>query len=501
MGAQSKILFVQIYAGEGIASEFLYRRPSNYKQILLKTYPGINKWIKDEIFDQLNDWPDGVNIRVEADDVNLQGRFLAANIDTPSRVIDKPINPETLIIELENDNYTHVGFSIISNDYSNFIKCTQAIKNYDSSIKTIAGGPGAMFEQTKNYVDYVCMGERGEIFLRKLFHEDLNNPINFIIVPNKLYWRYNNRELPTELYRVITKLGCPLSCDFCTTPILYNNQYTGEFFSPKFVHDSLIDFRDQLKKEKITIYFEEPTSIFSLDWWYEFINLFRDDYGEFALYVYSIISILDKINLDKISNSAARINLVNFGIENFNKSYPKNANVNLKGLIRRLSDYGIWTNPNYIIGYDFDSKESVWNDIKMLINLGADANTILHLHPHPRTEVWKSLEKEQRLLDVPPEFHFIHGFQSFKHPNFKTGFEDMLPLLYKIYNYIEREIGDKLINIIRTMKNLLNHTNHPSIIKREILLYKSFGKILYPQWKQYFKPNELQDANFQEKLK
>ncbi|MFX1558911.1 MAG: hypothetical protein ACFFC9_16805, partial [Promethearchaeota archaeon] len=79
--------------------------------------------------------------------------------------------------------------------------------------------------------------------------------------------------------------------------------------------------------------------------------------------------------------------------------------------------------------------------------------------------------------------------------------EDMLPLLCNIYNYIEKEIGDKLINIIRTMKNLLNHTNHASIIKREILLYKSFGKILYPQWKQFFNPSEAQDANFQKKLK
>ncbi|MFX1356055.1 MAG: B12-binding domain-containing radical SAM protein [Promethearchaeota archaeon] len=501
MGSQNKILFVQIYACEGIGSEFLYRRPSDYKQMLNKTYPDIRKWLNDETFNQLKDWPDGVNIRFEVDDVNLQGRFLAANIDTPSHVIDKPVNPESLISELGRDNYTHVGFSVISNDYSNFIKCSQAVKKYDSSIKTIAGGPGAMFEQTKNYVDYICMGERGEFFLRKLFHEDLNNPIKFIIIPNKIYWRYNNRELPTELYRVITKLGCPLSCDFCTTPVLYNRKYTGELFSPQYVHDILVDFRDQLKKEKMTIYFEEPTSLYSLDWWYEFINLFREDYGDFALYLYSITSILNKLNLDKISNSAARINLVNFGIENFNKSYPKNLNVDLKVLIKKLSDYGIWTNPNYIIGYDFDSKESVWNDIKKLIDLDADVNTILHLHPHPRTEIWKKLEKEKRLLDVPPEFHFIHGFQSFKHPSFKPGFEDMLPLLCNIYNYIEKEIGDKLINIIRTMKNLLNHTNHASIIKREILLYKSFGKILYPQWKQFFNPSEAQDANFQKKLK
>ncbi|MEJ2293487.1 MAG: cobalamin-dependent protein [Candidatus Lokiarchaeota archaeon] len=125
-------------------------------------------------------------------------------MDTPSEVVDKPVNPETLIKELEKDTFTHVGFSVISNDNSKFIRCVQAIKKYDSSIKTIIGGPGAMFEKSKDLVDYVCIGERGEIFLRKLFNEDIKKPIKLIIVPNRLFWRYGIKEYPTELYRIVT---------------------------------------------------------------------------------------------------------------------------------------------------------------------------------------------------------------------------------------------------------------------------------------------------------
>lgn len=498
---QNKILFVQVYAGGGIGSEFLYRRPSDYKKMLLSTYPQLKEWILDKSFNDLKDWPDQTNIRFEVDDINLQGRFLAANINTPSKVIDIPINPKLLISELEKDTYTHVGFSIISNDYSNFIQCAQAVKKYDSAIKTIAGGPGSMFEQTKNFVDYICLGERGEIFLRKLFNEDLKEPIKLIIIPNRVYIKYRNQNLPIELYRTVTKVGCPFSCDFCTTPILYNRKYTGEFFSPQFVHDALIELRDRIKEKKITVYFEEPTSIYNLKWWYKLMDLFKEDYGDFAFYLYSVTSVLDKLDLDRISNSAARINLVNFGIESFNKSYDKNLNVNLKSLIKRFSDYGIWTNPNYIIGYDFDTKESVWEDVKKLIDLGADINTVLHLHPHPMTSIWNKLVSEQRLLNVPPEYHYIHGFQSFLHPHFKPGFRDMLPLLYNIYNYIESETGDKIISMAQTMINLLKHTKNPNIIKNEIKLYKSIGKMLYPHWKLFFNPNETQDANFQFKLK
>ncbi|MEJ2293488.1 MAG: hypothetical protein P8Y23_01820 [Candidatus Lokiarchaeota archaeon] len=282
---------------------------------------------------------------------------------------------------------------------------------------------------------------------------------------------------------------------------MHGNECTAELFSPQNIHNELVKFRDRVRKNKITIYFEEPTSLYKLKWWYELIDLFREDSGDFALYVYSTASVLNKLDLDRISESAARIHLVNFGIESFNKEYPKNLNVDFKSLMKRLSDYGILTNPNYIIGNDFDTKASVWDDVKKLIDLEADANTILHLHPHPMTQIWKKLSSEQRLLNVPPEFHYIHGFQSFLHPHFKPGFEDMLPLLYEIHNYIEREIGDKLINIIQTMKNLINHTNHPKLFKSEIQLYKSLGKVFYPHWKNFFNPTGVQDSNFQKKLK
>ncbi len=500
MPNENKILFVQIYAGGGIASEFLYRKPSQYREELLNTYPEMKKWAKEEIFNQIREWPNEIDIRYEADAINLSGRFLADNIITPSKVIDIPVNPELLISELEKDSYTHVGFSIISNDYTNFIKCAQAVKTYDPSIKTVAGSTGAMFEETKNYVDYICIG-RGVPFLRKLFNEKIDDPFHLSIMPNRLQWRYMNLEIPNELYRIVTKIGCPLTCDFCTTPKMYNNEYTGELFSPKYVHDALVEFREKLSKDKLLVYFEEPTSLYSLKWWYEFFDLFKEDYGDFGFIVYSITSVLNKLNLDKISKYAARLHIVNFGIESFNKNYNKNIKVDIRSLIHRLSDYGIITNPNYIIGFDFDSKESVWDDIKKLIDLRAEVNTVLHLHPHPMTDIWEELYSQNRLLDIPPDFYFIHGFQSFIHPHFKPGFEDILPLLCDIYDFIEKETGDKILYVAQTMKNLLNHTNHPNLFKKEIRSLLSIGKSLYPKWKEFFKPNERQDSNFLNHLK
>ena len=499
MSTQNKILLVQSYAAGKVGSNILFRNPTEYREHLLETYPEMKNWAKKEVFDQIEEWPQDVNIYYYADEVNLIGRFLAENIDTPSFVIDPPVTPEILISELEKESYTHVGFSVMLNDYTNFIKCTQIIKEFDSSIKTIAGGAGAMYEGTENFVDYTCIG-RGVPFLRNLFEEDINNPYKLTITPDHLHIRYGKNELLTDMCRIITKVGCPFNCDFCTTPIIFKGKYTGELFSPQQVHDALVEYRNKLGIEKLQVYFVDPTTIFSKKWWYKFFELFKEDHGEFALIVYSVVSILESLDLNKVSNSAARIHTVNFGIESFNKSYLKTKKVNIKTLIKRLSDYGILTNPNYIIGFDFDTKESVWKDIKKLTNLDADIIAVANLHPCPMTNIWDELAAQDRLLDIPPDFFYIHGFQSFIHPHFKPGFDDMLPLLSKIYNFIETEIGPPTLNVARTLENLISHTNHPKMIKREIKTYKTINKMFYPKWKQFFNPSEAQNAKYLAKL-
>ena len=109
MPRPNKILFVLVYAGGGIASEFLYRKPSDYRTYLLKTYPQMKKWARKEIFDEIREWPDDVAVQGSVDDLNVSGHFIAENINTPSKVLDSPINPEILISELRKDSY-------ISND-------------------------------------------------------------------------------------------------------------------------------------------------------------------------------------------------------------------------------------------------------------------------------------------------------------------------------------------------------------------------------------------------
>jgi len=501
MKKENNLLLVQCYETGALKSDFLYRKPNKYRKHLLEKYPEMKTWLAPQIFKQVEPWPRELNMTTLFSEPNVSGHFIKNNIQTPTKVIDGSITPERLQKELCKDNYTHVGFTIVSNDYRNFFNCVQVVKTYDPSIKTIAGGYGAMWEGVEEYVDYCCIG-RGVPFLRELFKEDLTRPYKITIIPDTLRFVYLNKEFEMDQCRIVTTIGCPFKCDFCGTNALFDGKYSGIMFSPKEVHDALVNYKNSLHTERLKIFWAEPTSLFKLNWWYELFDLFRADDGDYAMFVAGPSRVLSKLDLEKVSNSAARIGYVNIGVESFNKHYLKNSDVNIKKLIGDFKDYGISTYATYIIGFDFDTREQVWKDMDKLIELDADMYSVLNLHPIPRTTTWEKLKSENRLLtDIPPDFYLVHGFQSYYHPTFKPGFEDIFPLLCDIYKFIEKEVGSISLNMVHTYKNLMNHTSHPKIIKRERNFLKGLCKHFFPYWKDFFNPNMRQIERYTQIIK
>jgi hypothetical protein len=122
--------------------------------------------------------------------------------------------------------------------------------------------------------------------------------------------------------------------------------------------------------------------------------------------------------------------------------------------------------------------------------------SVLNLTPNPGTSIWNGLKEENRLLNLPPDFYCIPGFQPFLHPNFAPGFKDMLPLLYEVYKYMEAETCNLIYNTPRTMRNLLQFPKNSRSIKREIKSYEMMRKDLYGEWKRFFSPTEVQNNKF-----
>ena len=121
---------------------------------------------------------------------------------------------------------------------------------------------------------------------------------------------------------------------------------------------------------------------------------------------------------------------------------------------------------------------------------------ILNLKPLPETSTYKKLKQEGRLLDVPPDFFYIDYFQPFIHPHFKPGFEDMVPLLYEINQYIEKETGHALLNNLNVVKNLYRHKT----AKKKFKFSQRVSTMLFPSWKEKLNPSSTQIEKYKNKL-
>ena len=168
-----------------------------------------------------------------------------------------------------------------------------------------------------------------------------------------------------------------------------------------------------------------------------------------------------------------------------------------KKLIKKLDDNGIITIGTFIIGFEHHNHKNVWDEIHALADLELTEYLISNLKLLPTTPLWNKYKKEGKLLQIPIDFYYINGFQSFIHPHFKPGFEDMLPLLRDIYEFLEKENGNNLLNTIKLYNN--KQKSH-KYFKRQVKLYKNISKIQFSSWKKNLNPTPTQIEKYQKKM-
>ncbi|MEX2684893.1 MAG: radical SAM protein [Candidatus Sigynarchaeota archaeon] len=492
---ERKLLLAQCYQTTSLYDS-MFGDTKKLKEYLQLRYPAsefssVQRWLATNAFDRVPTWPDRYSIRLYKTGSNIPGHFIAANLRVPTTVIDEPATPELLMEYLDKESYTHVGLGIYVDGYTDFVKCARAIKKHYPDIITIAGNVGAMFPGTEKYVDHVCRGD-GVAFLRELFGEDVNSPRRISATLGHMVTDVFGITFKSEMLQIVTKIGCPQKCDFCVTNKLFSGAYSGPYFTPQQVHDEIIAHARKTHN-KIKIGFAEPTAIVSLDWWYELFRLFEQDDGDFAVIIASTAASMNALDLDRVKKSSLRIDTVNLGVESFDRIYVKNRSLDMKSLIHHLADYGISTYATYIIGFDHHTRESVWQDVKKLVDLDAAAYGVINLKPLPETPIWEQYKAAGRLLDVPWDFYYMLGFQPYTHPHFKPGFEDMLPLLVDVNAYIERERGMQGLDIAKTLENIQD--KHLAI-KKQVQIYKILGRVLFKSWVRHLHPTAAQIASY-----
>ncbi|MFW5872121.1 MAG: B12-binding domain-containing radical SAM protein, partial [bacterium] len=290
------------------------------------------------------------------------------------------------------------------------------IRKYAPKTKIILGGHGTTVPNIENLMEYdhICIGE-GVSFLRKLFGENLNQPIKHPIQYSSFNRRIMGVPLKEDSGVLITGVGCANKCRFCATSHFFG-EYTSFLQTGKQIFDVCCEYEKQLGVTEFTVLDENflKTKHRAL----ELIEIMEQEKKSFSFAIFSSAETLKDIgDLDLLIRLG--VTFIWIGVESKKDAYEKNANTDFKHLVHELRKRGISVLASAIMFLEHHDKNSIWEDVEFATSLNPDYLQFMQLGPIPNTALYLDYEKKD-LLFKDLDYKTMHGQKKiwFKHPHF-----------------------------------------------------------------------------------
>ncbi len=382
--------------------------------------------------------------------------FIAQNIEASCTVLEHPL-PHDLVEELEK-GYDYVGINFTMVNIPRTFEMCELIKKTAPDTQIVLGGYGtACFntifqsnEEVLKYADHICHGE-GVSFFRQLLGEPLGAPIKQMVGPtggSGFAWLDPYPE-GSDLSCIISGLGCPNMCEFCST----SHYYGGEFIEMATA-DHMFEGMKQCWRA-------HPGAIGEIAIFDE--NLYKDkgkvsglgkriredkEFGLSRMAYFSFGSVEDLSSYDVVEDLVMNgVGTIWIGVESMYSDLAKRQGRDSKEVFDELHAHGINTVGSWIGGWDFHTKENIGPDLDYFISCKSTQTQLLPLTPIPGTTLFERLKSEGRLDEASRA---------------KAYFGRTSGVLEWRQNFTEAEIG----HIVESAHNRLYQENGPSVMRR-----------------------------------
>lgn len=328
-----------------------------------------------------------------------------------------------------------VGITAFTMEIDSALKCCKIVKEIDSNIKIVIGGPHVSnFTEAvlcdKN-VDFIFLGEAEIGFyelVKELMHKNEfskvhnlgykeNNKLKF----NEVKFFDNLDELPMPDYElikfneypkmyfmkkfpsgpIITSRGCPFSCTFCSAGKMSGKKFRAR--SPKKIIEEIKYLKEKYNIKEFQIWDDNFTM--NKERAMEFCNLLIKENINLEWWCPNGLRIetLDEELLKKMKESGCYSMAVGIesGSEKIQKDMKKFLNLDKAREIVKLADkIGIRTQGFFIIGYPTETREDILKTIKIAKELPLDRASFSLFQPLVGSEIYECLKKEGKLKDL-----------------------------------------------------------------------------------------------------
>ncbi len=426
---------------------------------------------------------------------------LAQNIEAPTVFLEYP-SWDDFEAELAKQP-TFVGINGFHNQRDIVIEmCKRARAACPNSTILLGGWAGIGIkncvpeEEWKTYADDICEGD-GVKFLREKLGEDQNAPIDVTHLPRcsaAIPWLEPHPE--GDMGTVVASLGCPHGCDFCGTTHMYNrrrlrllkaDKVFGEMKRYFRAHDNLISV-NLIEEDS----FADPKFMRRLS------ELVQDD-QEFGLerlsfFCLSSNSSLSKFDFDDILKTG--VTSIFIGVESKfapGEGYKKRDGRDIADTFRELHRRGIGTIGAWMLGFDFQNRENVEEDLSSFIDLEPTFQQLTRLCPFPGTTLWRQVVEEGRIdpKQVPTEAISFFGGGGMVPENFYD--HEVMEIIEDGYVKLYDTWGACLFRQWKVNLNGWEYcsTHDDPVIRRRAPYHKRMAKEIFPMTlaMEYHAPN------------
>ena len=319
--------------------------------------------------------------------------YIAENLDAPAVVLQYPSKRE-LISELKK-GYDYVGISFIMALMHKMKETVALIRQYSPHSKIVLGGYGTVLkdEELKPYADHSCREEGVAYFRRLLGEPEIAMPYKHPLLVSWLRvfgWKVSGTG------KIFAGLGCPNGCDFCCTSHFFSRKHIKLLPHGKDIYDVVERYLEH--DPNLVFLILDEDFLLNKKRAMEFRDCVIKGGKTLSIFAFSSIKAISQYKVEEILEMG--IDGFWIGYEGTRSNYAKQQGRPVPEILTEFREHGITVLASMIVGFDYQNKEVVAQELDGLMKLKPALGQYLIYGPVPGTPFYERIIKENLLNDV-----------------------------------------------------------------------------------------------------
>lgn len=337
------------------------------------------------------------------------------------------LTPPDVEVVMYDDRIEHVPYDEPTDLVAITVEIFTAKRAYEIAteyrkrdVPVIVGGihPSVVPEESSQYADSVCIGDAEFIWddviadvregeLKPIYHSKAGCPQNGTIPRKDIF--DGKGYLPINLIQF--GRGCRHSCNYCITSV---------YFKAKCFYRKVDDVIKEIRSQKKRLFFFVDDNIVSdfplaKELFKALIPLKINWVGQASIEMTKDAELMELMKMSGCLGHVVGFEAITkSGLMALNKNPNLDTSSGYKDEIKIIKDYGLNLWAAFVLGHDEDSPETFARTLDFALENKFWFAAYNILMPYPKTELYKKLESENRLLFdgkwwLDPEFRFNHA--------------------------------------------------------------------------------------------